>query len=88
MTIEFVYFKTESILNSIKLENEWCGSIEDLKYDIEDIAAECAEQYWNDHDGWDRKWPITFSIFKDAILLGYVEVEMEMEPMFSATTKH
>lgn len=83
--ITFVGYKTEDRFNELELKSEWIGSFEDLKADIEDIAQECAQQDWDDHDGWESKWPKTFSIFHDGELLGYVEVEMEMEPTFSAS---
>ena len=84
--ITFVDFKTEDRFHELELESEWVGSIEDLRHDIEDIAKECAEQDWNDHDGWESTWPKTFSIFSDGTLLGYVEVTMEMEPSFDTNT--
>lgn len=83
--ITFVDFKTEDRFHELELQQEWVGTVEDLKEEIEDIAQECAEQDWNDHDGWESKWPKTFSIFSDGELLGFVKVGMEMEPSFSAT---
>ena len=84
--ITFVDFKTEDRFHELELEKEWVGSVDDLKDDIEEIAQECAEQDWNDHDGWESSWPKTFSIFADGDLLGFVNVDMEMEPVFSASS--
>ena len=57
--ITFVGYKTEDRFNELELKSEWIGSFEDLKADIEDIAQECAQQDWDDHDGWESKWPKT-----------------------------
>ena len=83
--ITFVDFKTEDRFCEIELNSKWVGSVEDLREDIEMIAEECAAQDWDHHDGRESIWPKTFSIFSDGELLGFVEVEMEMNPCFTGT---
>ena len=83
--ITFVDFKTEDRYHELELEGEWVGTHEELMDEIEDIAAQCAQQDLDHHDGWESSWPKTFSIFSDGVLLGFVEVEMEMEPSFTGT---
>ena len=46
------------------------------------IASVIAEDYWDNHDGWEDSWPVTFDIYDDEHYLGKYEVEMESEPVF------
>lgn len=54
--------------------------------DIEIIAQDAAENFWNDHDGWEMVWPRKFFIFgRDGTLFGTCNVVMESVPEFTAT---
>lgn len=60
--------------------------IEDPAY----YAELAAEDYWNNHDGWEDNWPLTFLIYENEDadeVCGEVLVEMEMEPMFMGRKK-
>jgi len=51
------------------------------------IIEECAEDYFNNRDGWEsRNWPKTFILWDDlnGRLLGKYEVDMEAIPHFYA----
>ena len=55
-----------------------------LPRDPEWIAEDAAEQYHNEHDGWESRWPITFEVFDGEKSLGRFQVELEAEPVFRA----
>ncbi|HGJ5858500.1 MAG TPA: hypothetical protein ACHBX6_02050 [Arsenophonus nasoniae] len=49
-----------------------------------DIAAqECAENFYDNHDGWESNWPLVIRIFVDNKIIGDFKVEMEFWPSFS-----
>ena len=49
-------------------------------------AAECAEHFWNEFDGEDHGWPLTFTILdEDDNELGRFQVDVETAPRFSAS---
>jgi hypothetical protein len=49
------------------------------------LAKECAEDFWDHHDGWESNWPMTFKLFDaNKNELGTYIVDMEAEPTFSA----
>lgn len=59
----------------------------DTSFDLESldyIAEEAAEDYQENHDGWEAVWPVEISIFNGDELLGKYEVHREYEPRFSA----
>lgn len=49
-------------------------------------AQQCAEDYWNHHDGWPWTWPLTFGLSTkgDRPALVLFSVEMEAGPAFYA----
>lgn len=49
-------------------------------------AEEAAEDYWQNHDGWESTWPLTFALYEteDGPELHRFRVEEESEPVFSA----
>lgn len=64
------------------LESNWV--LEELEY----IAEDCAEDYHSNHDGWEARWPLTFTIAtEDETILGTFEVEREARPQFYASKK-
>lgn len=48
------------------------------------IADELAEDYNDNHDGWEASWPLELRIYKDGVEVARFEVEKEMVPSFSA----
>jgi hypothetical protein len=52
------------------------------------IAEECAEDYHNNHDGWEASWPVTFVMWDHrGEELGTCEVSRETAPVFQAAPK-
>lgn len=58
-----------------------------LEYEIEDIAAEAAEDFFNNHDGWEYNWPLDFYVYFEDKLLGVCEVSQDVQPIFCAGIK-
>jgi hypothetical protein len=53
------------------------------QYAVDYILEEVAQDYYNDHDGYEDKWPLTFKLFdKDNKLLGTAKINVEYEPTF------
>lgn len=48
------------------------------------LAEMAAEDYHDEHDGWEHRWPIEVHLFKDDKPLGTFTVHMEAQPVFSA----
>ena len=49
----------------------------------EGFAAECAEDYYYDHDGNESSWPLTIWIWEnESTLIGSFFVDMEPRPKF------
>ena len=63
----------------IPIDTDWLEDSADY------IAEEAAEDYYDNRDGWEDKWPKIISIYKDSRLLGRFEVDIEYEPTFSAS---
>lgn len=59
-------------------------------HDLSDQVVDAAEDYWNNHDGWESGWPLDFAIYEseDGQELGVFKVEMETVPEFSARELH
>jgi hypothetical protein len=56
-----------------------------VQLDREYIAELCAESFYNNHDGWECKWPVFITLWADAETnLGTHMVEMEAVPHFYA----
>jgi hypothetical protein len=52
------------------------------------MAEDAAQDYFDNHDGWESTWPLTFVILdEDLNELGSFVVEMEAVPQFWATKK-
>ncbi|ELT3494778.1 hypothetical protein R8002_003579 [Citrobacter freundii] len=58
---------------------------DDFEYEL--IVQDAAEDYWENHDGWESHWPLNIELFVDGVSVGVFEVVMEMEPTFSASKK-
>jgi len=50
-------------------------------------AEDCADDFHNQHDGWECSWPKTFVLYDSATSpeMGRYTVEREVEPVFYAT---
>ena len=50
------------------------------------VIEECAEQYFNEHDGWEAGWPLEFRLhnWKTNEVIARLKVELEFEPAFTA----
>ena len=46
------------------------------------VARDLAEDYHNEHDGWESSWPLEFRIYKDGECVWSGEVDREMEACF------
>ncbi|OWO78681.1 hypothetical protein B5C26_23605 [Photorhabdus luminescens] len=55
-----------------------------LASELKNLAEECAEDYFDNHDGWDDIWPLDIYIWIDNESVGKFTVNIEMEPAFSA----
>lgn len=71
--------------------HEWHGQFVECEQwrDNASSAAEVAASYYHDnHDGWEDKWPIEFSVRRDgASKWETFEVDREAVPHFHATRK-
>lgn len=56
------------------------------EYDQRMIADLCAEDYWDNHDGWESHWPLIFTLHtkEDGEKIAQLVVEMEAQPSFSS----
>ena len=53
--------------------------------ELEQMAEAAAQDYWDNHDGFEARWPLTFEILlPDGGLIGSAVVEMDTEPVFTA----
>ncbi|EKS29278.1 hypothetical protein [Afipia felis] len=46
------------------------------------LAESAAEDFYNEHDGWEARWPLEFSIYEGETFLGCFSVDMESQPHF------
>lgn len=52
-------------------------------WDLETFSEELARHVFNNRDGWDETWPLTFRLWtEDATCIGDFVVEMERVPSF------
>ena len=52
------------------------------------VVEDCANDFHNNHDGWESRWPITFRIWTESNeVLGDYLVERDHEPVFRAHRK-
>ena len=51
------------------------------------VAQEAAENYWDNHDGWESTWPLEICIYnkEEGELLYSCRVDVEYVPSFGAT---
>lgn len=70
--------------NRYKLDKNHNYDATDDDIDFELCIEECADDYFDNHDGWESKWPCLFMLWIDNQYLGMFEVELEHQPTFSA----
>ncbi len=62
-------------------------------YDLNDdswndsIAEQCADDWHDNHDGWEASWPRVFALYRDKTSPAFARFEVcrEYEPIFTAT---
>lgn len=56
----------------------------DRQADLEMMANQCAENFFNEHDGWECSWPIDITLYEteDDPVVAKLSVEMEAQPVF------
>lgn len=65
-----------------KVETSWHLDDEALGY----IAEDAAEDFYNNCDGWESEWPLTFIIWdNDGKEMGRYRVVIESAPLFTAS---
>ena len=52
--------------------------------DAQSLSEEAAEDFYNNHDGWECDWPIEFKILIGDELSKSIKVELDNCPVFSA----
>lgn len=54
------------------------------KLDTEMMANQCAQDYFDNHDGWESSWPLDLFLYEteDGPSVAKLSVEMEAEPVF------
>ncbi|MGJ0636804.1 hypothetical protein [Xenorhabdus bovienii] len=52
------------------------------------LAEECARNYFIFHNGFNNSWPIQIAIFINDKFIGIFDIELESEPVFSATRRN
>lgn len=61
-----------------------------VMHSLELVSEECAEDYWENHDGYEARWPLEFQIFETEESenpIATFEVDMEEIPTFSSNAK-
>lgn len=58
----------------------------DRNTDLEMMAKQCAQDFFDEHDGWECKWPIKIYLHEteDGPEIAKVFVELQAEPVFYA----
>lgn len=46
------------------------------------FAQDAAEDYYDNHDGWEASWPLEITVYDGDECVGVFDAEMEMTPMF------
>ena len=60
-----------------------------VDYELEAVFEHCADDYWNNHDGCESVWPLTFTLHREenGPEIARASLDMEAEPRFYATRK-
>lgn len=93
---KYSYYNDDRYDNAFVLQRyDWQRLEFDLTddFDLESLAEQCAEDFYDNHDGWEYgNWcsgsePITFYIWVDENTKVSYDVYMEFNPSFSAHKK-
>lgn len=76
-------FGIENAYNLLGYELDECHE----PWEVEFLAEKAADDYFDNHDGWESDWPMDVEIFSDGKSLGIFSVDMETVPQFSARKK-
>lgn len=74
---------TENARYEFESDDEYCiedGDLSGFRF----LVEECANQYHDDHDGWESDWPCFFMLWIDGEYLGMFETELQYAPTFTA----
>jgi hypothetical protein len=53
---------------------------------LKDIAGDAARDFHYNHDGWEARWPIDFTVVGQNGVEQRFSIERDMEPVFFATS--
>ena len=82
MMMEYNKYKyaVDGVVHDLEVESVWDGD------DPEMVADDCATNFYNEHDGREATWPLTFEIVgEDGASLGRYEIHLEFDPSFYCT---
>ena len=77
-TFRYWLLEEGSVNDYYTIETNWD------KDELEYIAEAAAEDFHDNHDGWDHKWPLEFVIADETGQLGIFKVYIEARPEFDA----
>ena len=90
----FYSFGEKDIDQAHEFEYKWAIKFDDDgevdRFELEDLAKEAAEDFVNEHDGWEcTDWPYEFYFWnEDKKYLGKVLVDCELLPHYYGTFMH
>jgi hypothetical protein len=81
-----VWYSVPDVCDDVRFKLSLAGEVDvTRRIEQEDLIEQCAEDFYQCHDGWECSWPKEIVLFAselgDRIAAGWVE--MEMEPRFS-----
>jgi len=83
--------KTMQITYKYSIDHDWLPDAYAIEIDEADeddfdyIAELCAEDYHQNHDGWESHRPLDMYLFKEDKCIAQLKVELEHSPVFSAS---
>lgn len=81
--ITYICSTSDNIDDSFEFESE--QECHEDRSDREFLAQLAAEDYHDEHDGWEDSWPVTLTIWlTDRTPIGKFKVDREYEPVFCA----
>lgn len=79
--ITYICSVSNNFNNSFEFESE--QELHEDRSDREFLAQLVAEDYHDEHDGWEDSWPVTLTIWlTDRTPIGKFVVDREYEPVF------
>lgn len=76
-----IYYKVNDDPGLIPLKTDF-----DIEVDGDFLATEAAQDYFNNHDGWEAHWPVTIGLYRTTYTerVAAFTTHMNMTPVFSA----